>query len=436
MRYGKWKLVYSFPWRKKRKLPSGSFKLLCDYLTSRGSRSNPSRVTEVLTSAFAEVFWGYYKLKLIMKRKFLFLLFLFASSILDAQKIEEIQIYPFDLNNVYPKHSLEILNQVLTERNFLFFSEAHGNPFTLRIAETLIFAMAAQHNLDWIAIEADYAYGYAVNKYLETGDMTVLERLDRHQKDRTSYKELDYRKHYQRLKSWRDSLNFDFRVVGLDVCKDGYELSIFYLTNELNSLQNSDEFISITSVGQKLLDGTISHRAAKKFITSIETEIKLIKDSFLETQRRSDLQVFMNTLRNAQQSIEIRSLRNVNRENIIAENFKKFIKPSDRVYCQFGYGHVLTERWPDHGSNGFSFVDWLEQSVEYSDRSAIVAFSATENASQSFDLFRDNLSSDMKREIQQSVFPVLIDFRGVSAINKQFQFAIILNSSQDYDAED
>lgn len=322
---------------------------------------------------------------------------------------------------------LNFLDSITFDRNLFFVSEAHGNPYSQAIQQKLISYLASNVQLQWIAIEADYAHGCALNQFLETGDVGELKNFLKFQPDFTAFKHINYIANLQELKYLHDSLGFKFKFIGIDVCKEGFKGSVFTVMNYLKDLDSSEQFEPILFRARKLMNRkNIGYGNMKKWITLIKTDLPQIEISFKNAGYEDKYAHLKNILYNLSQSIEIRSRKPVNRELQIANNFKLYIKPDDFVYCQFGYGHVLTNRWPEIGDSGKSFVDWLETSENYKNRSVIFAFSPHIDDSPEFALFGDSLCPDFKTEIIKSKFPVIVDFRRTTTFSNQFQFVFII----------
>lgn len=333
-----------------------------------------------------------------------------------------IEVHPI---NLQPKerNDLGFLDTLILDRNFFFSSEAHGNSQSFKFSRKLITYLASKERLQWIAIETDYAHGYALNQFLETGNKKGLENFIASQPDFTGYKNVDYFAHYQYLKDLRDSLSLGFRFVGIDVCKEGFKGST---SSILKLLSNYEEFQPIVSSGEKLLENReISYRKMQNWVDEVNSQNIQIRKAFESDNMRFEFEQLENIIFNVEQSINLRSKGSVNRELQIADNFQRYFQNEDRVYCQFGYGHVLTNRWPKLGDSGKSFVDWLEMTEDYKNRSVIFAFSPNVDDALEFSLFRDDLCPAYKSLILKSEFPVLVDFRNDSVFKDQFQFVLI-----------
>ena len=336
----------------------------------------------------------------------------------------QIKIHSINLTG-YGSKDLNFLEPLIEKRNFFFVSEAHGNPYSYLAAKKIISYMATQNKLKWVAIEADYAHGCALNDYFRTGNLQGLKDFIKFQPDYLKYENIDYLTYYEHLRQSYDSLGFTFKFIGIDVCKEGFKGSVYSILNCLNLLEYR-QFKDQISDGKKLLKKKkIRYKQIHKWVLEIQSKLLLIENSVESDGLRAEYNNLVNTIYNLNQSIQIRSTNQVNRELQIANNFKRYIDPNDYVYCQFGYGHVLTNRWSKLGDKGKSFVDWLQTTESYNNRSVIFAFSPHLKDSPEFPLFRGSLCKPFKEKILQYEFPVIVDFRKVESFNKEFQFVFI-----------
>lgn len=359
--------------------------------------------------------------------RFLILINLLIYHNLQGQDCDvHVTVHPINLGSLNPI-DIAFLNPFITDRNYFFFSEAHGSPEAMKIAQKLVVYLASHDKIDWVAIEADYAHGYALNQYFETGNLSALNEFIQFQPDYTKYKDYDYISHYKKLKCVYDSLGFQFKFVGIDVCKEGFKGSIFSILNLIDNLNISGQYSSIIDRGNALLEKRlVSYRKMRKWIDNMgDQRIQIYKD-FEMSNTLYMYEQMENILFNVAQSLQIRSRKAVNRESVIADNFQRYIDYNDDVYCRFGYGHVLTNRWPHHGDSGKSVVDWIETSNNYKNRSVIFAFSPQIVDRPEFALFGDSLCPAIKSTIINSELPALVDFSRIAAYNNQFQFVFII----------
>ena len=322
----------------------------------------------------------------------------------------------------------DFIDSLLLNKNYFFLSEAHGNPHTFEVAEKLITYLGSIDKLDWVALETDYSHGYELNNYLETGNALRLSNFLKLQPDFATYENLDYFSHYQKLKAVHDSLGFEYKFAGIDVCKEGFKGSTFSILHLLGNFNASDAISIIVLEGNDLLQKKeISYRNMQKWVDKINFQKEQIRKSVMNENQLDQYEQLGNILFNVEQSLIIRSMKPVNREVEIAHNFQRYFDQNDDVYCQFGYGHVLTNRWPQLGDEGKSFVDWLETNSEYKGRSLIFAFSPNLEDRPEFTLFGDALCLQFKTEILLTNFPAIVDVRDVPAFNRQFQFVFIID---------
>lgn len=369
--------------------------------------------------------WQYYKLafrKVFRLGPFVFHL-LFIAEIHAQDTDNQVIIYPFILD---PERfeDLNFFKPILEQKNFFFLSEAHFHPKASEISSKFIRFFANSSRQVYVVFEGDFAHGCALNEYFQTGNYEFLMDFYEYQPDYITSDSSLFAQ-YKLLKDWSDSNKLNFEFVGIDVCKEGFEGSTYWLLKLMKELTNAS-YVDVIALGDKMLTSKIGYRDMSRWLNKIEKS-QLQNDSpFGQDSYFKDSREFENIIHNVRQSLKIKSLRAVNREAQIADNFKRYIKPSDQVFSYFGYGHVLTNRWPDYGERGRSFVDWLEADSAYRDKSVIIGFSPSVNGSSEFSLFGKLLSESIKIELENTAYPKIVDFRRIPAINDQFQFAIII----------
>lgn len=122
----------------------------------------------------------------------------------------KITSYPYS-NDPLVWQDLKILDNAISSHNLIFTSEIHGHQGTLDIRKKFILYLSKMNKLDIVGLEADYAYGYEINRFITSRDTTILGDLYKYHPEYTGYKHIDFVDHYLFLKHLNDSLNLDLK---------------------------------------------------------------------------------------------------------------------------------------------------------------------------------------------------------------------------------
>ncbi|CAN5312536.1 hypothetical protein BH10BAC1_BH10BAC1_18070 [soil metagenome] len=286
-----------------------------------------------------------------------------------GQSTREVEKY---LNNnmyeLFPENE-EIsgrLENSLRNYQFYFSGESHYKPGNLQLKLQLLKKLYKEQNVRIVFLERGYSEGWLVNKYLETGDMTVLD-----------YVNDDFEKSfYLELKKFNDSLMMPekIRVYGID-----YEKSPLRTNNALFLLFNSClHNVAVSNVKTELND--FIKRNNQSFIAdihkldllfqSIENDTsyyqKILSGNYIDVKKMNESYQAWKVMskvnyNNANISDSLRMLR----EHFLFSNVCSIHEKFQMVSCfgQFGSFHIplqFQERWLKY-KNVKSFSSMLSE---------------------------------------------------------------------------
>lgn len=113
---------------------------------------------------------------------------------------------------------LEILDDEIEGNKIILLGEIHGVAANQKLEEKLIRYIKEKTNFKYLLVEDSYSGAYFINKYLETGDIKILEKLFKSLKGTYAYTEDNYRL-FKELYEYNQSLPKKDRImlVGVDI---------------------------------------------------------------------------------------------------------------------------------------------------------------------------------------------------------------------------
>ena len=331
----------------------------------------------------------------------------------------------------YNTAGLKVLDDLISERNFIFTSELHYHPYSLETQKKFIAYLSAGNRLDVFALEGDYAMGYEINHFFRTGDTLRLKTLfDLHPEMMVRTETADFYKHYIALKALRDSMNTDFEVKGIDICYGGgFKGSVFTILQILEMSLDST-LVEITEEGKSMLrKKKLREKEVRNWVMVLKQKLDAEELRFLQSIGEHDHAELGNILFNMEQSLEVKKNNMRGREHEISRNFKKYCQPSERVFAQFGYPHVFKNLENRYGIKGDTFISLVNQNDAYANRSVVVQFMPWEGTKTYFPLLTDWEKEQITPFVSEGPFPQLVDFRNMKSINGAFDFSIIVIGS-------
>jgi hypothetical protein len=262
-------------------------------------------------------------------------------------------------------YSLEnptFLDETVSNYDVFFMEEMHWRKENINKKKKMINYLSSKNSLDVIVVERSYAFGHWINYYLETGDTLLLKEFLLLDNFLTTKKGVVYEDEYSFYK-WLRNFNIEnnktIKVIGIDMAAlwEG-ELTLWSFlkfTDQDLDLHKKLK-LNIEAANKLLLKEKISINDVKKWRKELDLAINKITTSNSQ---------FLNYVYNLKQSVKWARGNKINfREKQIATNFKKYIKAGEKVYGQYGMGHLLLEHLKSNGMKSFTSI--LNKDVNYS----------------------------------------------------------------------
>lgn len=331
----------------------------------------------------------------------------------------------------YNTDGLKILDDLITERNFIFTSELHYHPYSVETQKKFIAYLSSGNRLDVFALEGDYAMGYEINHFFRTGDTLRLKTLfDLHPEMMVRTEAADFYKHYISLKALRDSMNTDFEVKGIDVCYvGGFKGSVFTVLQILEMSLDST-LVAIKQEGKSMLQKKrLQDNKVEDWTNLLKEKLNETDQTFSQSNGDENRVELFNIIFNIEQSLRVRQGKMAEREMEISRNFKRYCKPDERVFVQFGFSHVFANLEKRYGINENTFISFLNEDSTYADRSIIIQFMPWKGTKMYFPLLTNMEKEQIAHIVLEKPFPQLVDFRKMNSIAGTFDFSIIVDGA-------
>ena len=230
------------------------------------------------------------------------------------------------------------LDSTVSDYDVFLTSEVHLRKQNSPRKKKMIEYLASKNSIDVVVLERGYHFGHWVNYFLETGDSIFLKEYLNIDNFFNTINGKVYDDEYEFfcwLRQFNVDNNLSIRVEALDVATLWDEKPILWtflkftdrnpdLKKQLaKSVKKAQRFMQKKNIARIRMRGWV--RDLDKACVKLEID-------------NSD---FLNFVFNLKQSIPWDRITIGNkREQLIAGNFKKFINEGDKVYGQFGWGHV------------------------------------------------------------------------------------------------
>lgn len=241
----------------------------------------------------------------------------------------------------YKLENPTFLDSTILNYDVFFTSEAHFRKENGWRKKKMIEYLASKNSIDVLVLERSFNFGHWVNYYLETGDSIFLKKYLNIDNFFSTINGKVYDNEYEFYR-WLREFNLDndlsIRVSAIDVAS---------LWDEKPLLWSFLEFINRNPNLKQQLHKSVemAHRFIQKKKLSKIRMIKWVKDLDEACAKLEiDNEEFLNFVYNLKQSIPWSWNTNLNkREEIVAENFNKYLNPGDKIYGQFGWGHIALD---------------------------------------------------------------------------------------------
>ncbi len=256
------------------------------------------------------------------------------------------------IDGIWPEvESLSFLNNDTSYYNFFSINEYHRSNMALEQKKAFITYLKEKKGLDKLVIELPYAYGYWVNKYLETGDTVLLRTLT----DKWwAYDKLskglpishDSYSFFKWLYDYNKAFEYKVGVVGLDLDEVQHaalelwsiEWFILYYSLESHFTNSLQQLVKLVSNSKPPIN------KVKKWRQELKKDYMGSFDA-INASLGADSLVFKNIIIGIDDVIERYGIkekaRRRHRESVLIRNFNRDIKSTDIIYLQFGAGHLF-----------------------------------------------------------------------------------------------
>ncbi len=262
--------------------------------------------------------------------------------------------------------ALSFLDNELDKYNFFCANEYHRSAMALEQKKAFVTYLKENKGLDKLVIEFTYAYGYWVNKYLETGDTTLLRTV--------TNKAWSFDKFKKNLPISHDSYSF---FKWLYAFNQQYEQGVRVYAIDLDEMNHAT--LELWSIKQFLLkDSLFEHfnisfpfllklvNSPKPNISKVENWKLMFTSELLTNESKvveglgAEYKEFNKILIGIDDVIERSNIKgnqiSKQREKVLIRNFKREIEPTDIIYAQFGAGHLFLHKSYIYEYTGYEFL--------------------------------------------------------------------------------
>ncbi|MEQ9008543.1 MAG: hypothetical protein RLP12_11700 [Ekhidna sp.] len=302
-----------------------------------------------------------------------------ATLCLSAQSFQSLRTHPFEIDADKPE-ALEWLSEDLNRYNFICTSEFHRTELAIAQYKQFISFLLDNGGLDKLVMERPYAYGVWLTRYLETGDETYLKvATDRFWSFDKFRKEDKVAHDAYGLFNWLYAMlienNKSLEVVVIDLDENRHaSLELWSMLHFIEKYQLHDHFPGSTPTLHEMVtkEDENSIASLKKWMKHFETEYSL-KREVISNSMGADFELFDRIVQSLRDVCEYgngnsQSSRDY-REAVMLRNFRREVAPTDRVYAQFGFGHIATAPL----SNKYTgFMAMLQDDAPYAGRTLAI----------------------------------------------------------------
>lgn len=364
-----------------------------------------------------------------------------------------------DLNlaDEYDFSGLEILSKDIKDKKIILAGELHNLAENHIVELKLLKYLQKEIGVNYYLAEVGYADAYFLNKYLESGDETVLKNYFNIYKNQKYYTEEQYKfytnmyKHNQTLPKEKQ-----IKVIGVDIeSKVTYDYILDVIkdkeniTNELKVLMDKLKEFNYNS--------RESHKNILKVLNNLTEDIKLNEEKYKNIFKK-DFEEFKLVLKNLK-DFSTACTGNIIYDNVrdkyIYENFKVIdSKLENAVYFgQWGYFHVFQDTFYSNidMSDMNYFSSLLNKDEKYRGKILSINYGYYFEEPQlghgysyiDENLFKDYLNSDSKATIfslnnrkspfkEKTINPFstnAVDYKN-NPTTKYFQYLILIRNSE------
>ncbi len=280
-------------------------------------------------------------------------IFLFSSGYSMAQ---ESKVKPFIIE-VTSENKTSIdstLEQSFMDKNIIICSEIHCSKYTLKTRLNYIDFLLEKDELDVVFEEMPFAFSWIVERYLETGDVELLNYVSDmlenlfHVKDCTAGWEISYKTYYQKLRERYISLdsNRKFEYVGIDIIHENLtKVTVYALKIILLKYKNEiQEYSYLENLYKK------KKVSVKELVVLCNKLLESLKNVNLSLTDKENID---NILNNIAQTIKVRN-KEKERDFFMAKNVLSRVDMTKHGFLHIGKPHLYPSRK--------SFIDYIANS--------------------------------------------------------------------------
>ena len=310
------------------------------------------------------------------------LIFFLVSTVLAhalcAQSFESLKTYPFNIDQDNPS-GLSWLKNDLETYNYICTSEFHRTELAIEQYRQFLLFLMDNGGVDKLVMERPFTYGLWLTKYLNTGDEFYLKMTTERfwsfdkfrKKDKIAHDSFEL---FQWLYHTLKEKDLSITVVGIDLDENRHgSLELWSLMHLIEKHEMASLFPNSIQQLELLVskEDENSIGTLKKWMANFEKEYSPQKA--LIQQKMNGETVFENTVQSLKDVVvygngNSQSARDY-RESVMLRNFKREVNPTDRIYAQFGAGHIANDKL----SNGYTgFMSMLQKDPIYANRTLAI----------------------------------------------------------------
>lgn len=232
---------------------------------------------------------------------------------------------------------LKVLDKDLEGKEIIFTAEFHGMKSNMELELKFFKYLKEKTNFKYYLCELSYAQGLMLNKFLETGDTDILDKLFIHYKGTYAYTKDSYNRWLQ-LYEYNKKLSAEdkIKIIGVDV-EHQYEYAIRVIKELLPNdappadIKENIYILKLNKVNNKIIKTIHDDMLAKEDIYR----------SYLG-EKYFDVEMILRNIKNLFFVKENLDLFNARRDTVMYENFIDIYNTIEKgiFYGQWGHNHT------------------------------------------------------------------------------------------------
>lgn len=274
-------------------------------------------------------------------------------------KVDYLKENRFDLNTTefeFPQDNFKIIG----------FGAYHGSQKTEDVELALLTSLTKTGTIEYYFPETDYSTAHFFNKYLQSGDTTLLKNLIiRYGMLVPQERTIEVYEKWKKLKALNDKLpkEHKIQVLGLDVMtnyeyvsKHILELFNTTTTTEMEALKEIQNMVKTDTTSYALGDLSFAYQKLHDFVDEYEQN----KTHYLSST--NDKKALQHIIRNLKTSFQ----KKIDREKVIFDNYVALDKIYDfknkPQFIRIGFFHIEKSREGKNGNPSF-FARLIEHNI-------------------------------------------------------------------------